>query len=80
MDTITQQQKIHLTEILEVLADGKITMEETLPLLKDWCDALDPGTDKLKVLQDAVSHAEKELAQVKAEIKKFRERREVEEE
>lgn len=76
---ITQEQQKNLTEILEVLADGKITIDEALPLLKDWTDGLDADTDKLKVLQDAVSRAEKELAQVKAktaaitdEIKKFK--------
>jgi uncharacterized iron-regulated protein len=37
---ITQQQQTHLTEILEVLADGKITMEEACALLKEWTDEL----------------------------------------
>jgi hypothetical protein len=36
--------------------------------MKEWTDELDPGTDKIKVFQDAVSRAEKELAAVKAEI------------
>jgi uncharacterized phage infection (PIP) family protein YhgE len=64
---ITQQQQTHLNEIIETLADGKITMEEACSLFKEWTDELDADTDKLKALQDAVSNAEKELAQVKAE-------------
>ena len=61
---ITQQQQTHLNEIIEVLADGKITMEEACSLFKEWSDELDADTDKLKALQDAVSNAKKELAQV----------------
>ena len=37
---ITQQQQTHLTEILEVLADGKITIEEACSLFKEWTDEL----------------------------------------
>ena len=37
---ITQQQQTHLTEILEVLADGKITIEEACALFKEWTDEL----------------------------------------
>jgi hypothetical protein len=77
---ITQEQQKQLTEILKVLADGKITIEESCSLMKEWTDELDAGTDKIKVFQDAVSRAEKELAAVKAEtaaladeLKKFRE-------
>jgi len=67
MDAITPEQHKRLTEILKVLADGKITIEEACSLFKKWSDELDADTDKLKVFQDAVSNAEKELAQTKAE-------------
>lgn len=79
MDTITKEQQKSLTEILKVLADGKITIEEACSLFKEWSNELDADTDKLKVFQDAVSNAEKELAQTKAktaalrdELKKLR--------
>jgi len=55
---ITQQQQTHLNEIIETLADGKITMEEACSLFKEWTDELDADADELK--------ATKDLAQVKA--------------
>jgi len=61
---ITQYQT-HLNEIIEVLADGKITMEEACSLFKEWSDELD--NDKLNALWDAADFAKKELAQTKAE-------------
>ena len=86
MDTITKEQQKRLAEILEVLADEKITIEEACSLFKEWSNELDADTDKLKVFQDAVSNAEKELAQTKAEtaalrdeLRKVREVREVRE-
>lgn len=60
---ITQQQT-HLNEIIEVLADGKITMEEACSLFKEWSDELDADDDdddKLKAFQEAISFAKKEL-------------------
>lgn len=64
---LTQQQQNHLTEIMEVLADGKITMEEALPLFKEWEDGLPDDTDKMKIIQDVISSVQKDIAQVKAE-------------
>ena len=62
---ITQTQtQTHLNEIIEVLADGKITMEEACSLFKEWSDELD--NDKLNALWDAADFAKKELAQTKA--------------
>ena len=60
---ITQYQT-HLNEIIEVLADGKITMEEACSLFKelnDELDADDDDDDKLKAFQEAISFAKKEL-------------------
>ena len=52
---ITLQQQTHLNEIIEVLADGKITMEEACSLFKEWTDELDADDDeKLKAFQEAV--------------------------
>ena len=65
---ITQQYQTHLNEIIEVLADGKITMEEACSLFKelnDELDADDDDDDKLKAFQEAISFAKKELEQTK---------------
>ena len=52
---ITQQQQTHFNEIIEVLADGKITMEEACSLFKELSDELDADDDdKLKAFQEAV--------------------------
>jgi hypothetical protein len=52
---ITQQQQTHFNEIIEVLADGKITMEEACSLFKEWTDELDADDDeKLKAFQEAL--------------------------
>ena len=56
---ITQYQT-HLNEIIEVLADGKITMEEACSLFKELSDELD-ADDQLKAFQEAVGFAKKEL-------------------
>jgi hypothetical protein len=56
---ITQYQT-HLNEIIEVLADGKITMEEACSLFKELNDELD-ADDQLKAFQEAISVAKKEL-------------------
>jgi uncharacterized protein YfkK (UPF0435 family) len=62
---ITQHQT-HLNEIIEVLADGKITMEEACSLFKELNDELDADDDdKLKAFQEAISFAKKELEQTK---------------
>jgi hypothetical protein len=50
----------HLNEIIEVLADGKITMEEACSLFKELSDELD-ADDQLKAFQEAVGFAKKEL-------------------
>jgi len=58
---ITQTQtQTHLNEIIEVLADGKITMEEACSLFKELSDELD-ADDQLKAFQEAVGFAKKEL-------------------
>jgi hypothetical protein len=65
---ITQQYQTHLNEIIEVLADGKITMEEACSLFKELNDELDADADdddKLKAFQEAISFAKKELEQTK---------------
>jgi hypothetical protein len=66
---ITQTQtQTHLNEIIEVLADGKITMEEACSLFKELNDELDADADdddKLKAFQEAISFAKKELEQTK---------------
>lgn len=65
---ITSQQQTHFNEIIEVLADGKITMEEACSLFKELSDELDADDDdKLKAFQEAISFAKKELVQTKAE-------------
>jgi 2C-methyl-D-erythritol 2,4-cyclodiphosphate synthase len=56
---ITQYQT-QLNEIIEVLADGKITMEEACSLFKELNDELD-ADDQLKAFQEAISFAKKEL-------------------
>ena len=62
---ITQQQT-HLNEIIDVLADGKITMEEACSLFKELNDEFDADDDdKLKAFQEAISFAKKELEQTK---------------
>ena len=63
---ITQQQQTHFNEIIEVLADGKITMEEACSLFKELSDELDADDDdKLKAFQEAVGFVKKELVQTK---------------
>ncbi len=61
---ITSQQQTHFNEIIEVLADGKITMEEACSLFKELSDELDADDDdKLKAFQEAVGFVKKELVQ-----------------